>query len=207
MKKLIIIGAGGHGKVVADIALLLNRYKKIAFLDDNENIKTALSFKVIGKTDMASLYINEYDFFIAVGNSYLRRKFTENLISMGANLATLIHPSAIIGSDVQIGLGTVIMAGAVVNCLSRIGCGCIINTKSSVDHECAIDDYVHLSPGVTLSGNVSVGRGSWLCSGSIISNDLKIVAETIIGAGAVVIKDIITPGVYVGNPAKFIKGI
>jgi len=203
--KLLIIGAGGHGKVIADIAASLRRYNYIAFLDDNEKLTTALGYNILGKTEGAFRYIDEYDFFVAIGDSSTRKKFIENLISTGAHITTLIHPSAIIGSQVQIGIGTVIMAGVTINCSTQIGIGCILNTKCSVDHDCKIEDYVHLSPGAVLSGRVSVGRETWLCMSSAICNGVNICADSIIGAGCVVIRDINEPGTYVGVPAKKIK--
>jgi sugar O-acyltransferase (sialic acid O-acetyltransferase NeuD family) len=108
----------------------------------------------------------------------------------------------VIAEDVSIGAGTVIMPNAVVNTGCKIGCHCIINTASTVDHDDTISDYVHLSPGVHLSGTVSIGEESWLCTGAVVSNNLNICNGCIVGAGSVVIRDIGTPGTYYGVPAK-----
>lgn len=200
--KLIIIGAGGHGKVVADIAIKINKWRSIAFLDDDESIKTNLGLMVIGKTYDISTYKDEADFFVAVGNNAARENIQEKLITYGVSIASLIHPYAIIGTDVEIGIGTAVMAGVVINSSSKIGKGCIINTSSSIDHDNVIEDYVHISPGANLAGTVKVGKGSWLGMGSTISNNVNICSGCILGAGAVAVKDITEPGTYVGTPVR-----
>lgn len=202
--KLIIIGAGGHGKVVADIAIKTNKWQNIAFLDDESN-KTNLGIMVIGKTNDVSKYKDEADFFVAIGNNAARENIQEKLIANGVSIAILIHPYAIIGADVEIGIGTAVMAGVVINSSSKIGKGCIINTNSSIDHDNIIEDYVHISPGANLAGTVKVGRGSWLGIGSTISNNVSICSGCILGAGAVAVKDITEPGTYVGVPVRKIN--
>ena len=198
--KLIIIGASGHGKVVADIAIKMNKWQSIAFLDDDQAIKTSKGLEVIGKTADAFTYKDEADFFVAIGNNAIREKVQEKLIEEGLNVVSLIHPSAIIGTDVEVGIGTAVMAGVVINTSTRIGKGCIINTSSSLDHDNVIEEYVHISPGVNLAGTVKVGKGSWLGIGSVVSNNVNICIDCKVGAGAVVVKDITEPGTYVGVP-------
>ena len=119
-----------------------------------------------------------------------------------SRLVSLIHPSAVIGSHVEIGLGTVVMAGAVINYGSRIGKGCIVNTCASVDHDCVIGDYVHVAVGSHVCGIVSIGSGTWLGAGSTVSNNLNICDNCMVGAGAVVIRDISEAGTYIGVPAQ-----
>jgi sugar O-acyltransferase (sialic acid O-acetyltransferase NeuD family) len=200
--KLIIIGASGHGKVVADIAIKMNKWQSIAFLDDDESIKTSMVLEVIGKTTDAFTYKDEADFFVAIGNNLTREKVQEQLMDEGMSVVSLIHPSAVIGSDVEIGTGTVVMAGVVINSSTRIGKGCIINTSSSLDHDNVIEDYVHISPGASLAGTVRVGRGSWIGIGSVVSNNVNICSGCKVGAGAVVVKDITESGTYVGVPVR-----
>ena len=200
--KLIIIGASGHGKVVADIAIKMNKWQRIAFLDDDESIKTSMGLKVIGKMADAFTYKDEADFFVAIGKNATREKVQGKLMDQGMTVVKLIHPSAVIGTDVEIGMGTVVMAGVVINSSSRIGEGCIINTSSSLDHDNIIEDYVHISPGASLAGTVKVGRGSWIGIGSVISNNVNICSGCKVGAGAVVVKDITEPGTYVGVPVR-----
>lgn len=201
-EKLIIIGASGHGKVVADIAIKMNKWQSIAFLDDDESIKTSMGLEVIGKTADAFAYKDEADFFVAIGSNETREKIQEKLIDEGLNVVSLIHPSAVVGTDVEIGIGTAVMAGVVTNSSTRIGKGCIINTSSSLDHDNVIEDYVHISPGVNMAGTVKVGKGSWIGIGSVVSNNVNICSGCKVGAGAVVVKDITEPGTYVGVPVR-----
>lgn len=190
--KLTIIGASGHGKVVADIARL-NGYDAIEFLDDDEKLTTCGEYPVVGRTDRPV----DNDVFVAIGNADIRER-----LSRDRNLVTLIHPKAVIANGVEIGEGTVIMAGVVINSGAKVGCGCIINTASSIDHDCHIGDYVHVSVGSHLCGTVVVGNKTWVGAGATVSNNVNICGSCMIGAGAVVIKDIDEPGTYVGVPAK-----
>jgi sugar O-acyltransferase (sialic acid O-acetyltransferase NeuD family) len=201
-KRLIIIGASGHGKVVADIAQKMKIWDKIEFLDDNEEIKMALNLRVVGKSTDIAKYIHDSDVFVAIGGNSTREKVFNQLESIGATIPTLIHPTSIIGPDVNIGLGTVIMAGVVINCCTTIGKGCIINTSSAIDHDNVIGDFVHVSPGASLAGTVNVGRLTWIGIGAIVINNISIVQDCIIGAGAVVVNDINACGIYIGVPAK-----
>jgi len=199
---LLIIGASGHGKVVADIALKSNQWETIAFLDEDESIKSCLGLEVIGKASDVFTYKQEVDFFVAIGNNAKRERIQEKLTNEGLSVVALIHPSAVIGTDVEIGKGTVIMAGAVINSSTKIGNGCIINTGATVDHDNIIEDYVHVSPGVSIAGSVRIDNGTWLGIGSVVSNNISICDKCIIGAGTVVIKNITEPGTYVGVPGR-----
>lgn len=200
--KLLIIGASGHGKVAADIALKMNSWQSISFLDDNENLEFSLGLEVIGKSNEAIKHINDFDIFVGIGNNAIRKKVQESLELEGARIPTLIHPNATLGEQVEVGSGTAVMAGVVINCCTQIGKGCIINTGSTIDHDNLIEDYVHISPGVHLAGTVQVGKGSWIGIGSSISNNIKITNNSIVGAGSVVVRDIINAGTYVGVPVK-----
>ncbi|PAE38163.1 acetyltransferase [Bacillus sp. 7884-1] len=200
--KLLIIGASGHGKVVADIALKMNKWESIAFLDDNENVKSSMGIEVIGRSSDACMHVEDYDIFVGIGNNSTREKIQKELELIGASIPILIHPSAIIGEQVVLGAGTVVMARTVINCCSIIGNGCIINTGVTIDHDNFIDDYVHISPGANLAGTVKIGKGTWIGIGSIIINNITIYSGIKVGAGAVVVKDITDTGIYVGVPAR-----
>lgn len=202
--RLLIIGASGHGRVVADIALKMNKWQSIAFLDDNESIKEPMGIKVIGKSADAFKYIADCDIFVGVGDNVAREGILSNLKAVGASVPVLIHPNAVIGELVQLGHGTVIMAGVVINCCTRIGEGCIVNTGATIDHDNIIEDYVHVSPGVNIAGAVKIGRGTWLGIGSVVSNNVDITSGCTVGAGAVVVKDITEVGTYVGIPARMV---
>lgn len=197
MKKLVIIGASGHGKVVADIAIK-NGYNEIIFLDDDESICECGSYPIVGKSSEAGTI--DADIIIGIGNAGVRKRIQESIPD--EKMTTLIHPDAVVADDVVIGAGTVVMAGAVINPGARIGKGCIINTCSSVDHDCEVGDYVHIAVGSHLCGTVSVGNETWIGAGAIVNNNVSICPNCMIGAGAVVIKEIKESGTYVGVPAK-----
>lgn len=198
MKRLVIIGASGHGKVVADIALKVG-YEDIVFFDDNEGIKECAGFPVVGKVAQAELM--EGDKCVAIGNAKIRERIQEKM----DGVVTLIHPEAVISRRVSIGLGSVVMAGAVVNSDAVIGKGCIINTGSSVDHDCKIGNFVHVSVGAHVAGACEIGKGTWIGAGAIVSNNVNICDNCMIGAGAVVIRDIMEEGTYAGVPARKVK--
>lgn len=200
MKKLIIIGASGHGKVVADIAIK-NGYEKIEFLDDDESLQSCGRYPVLGKSQDVKKIIG--DVIVAIGNAKIRQRIQESIDN--GRLSTLIHPDAVISDDVEIGKGSVIMAGAVVNPGTVIGAGCIINTSSSIDHDCTVHDYVHISIGSHVAGTVEIGRCTWIGAGATVSNNVKICSNCMIGAGAVVVGDIRNAGTYIGVPARRIE--
>ena len=193
-KRLIIIGASGHGKVVADIALL-NGYTNISFLDDDETVKECAGFPVVGKTVEAKFI--DCDKFVAIGNAKIRERIQSEIETV-----SLIHPDAVIGRNVEIGKGTVIMAGCVINPETKIGEGCILNTGSSVDHDCEISDFVHVAVGAHICGTVKVGKRTWVGAGATVSNNINICEDVIVGVGAVVIKDITEKGTYIGVPSR-----
>ena len=199
MKQLVIIGASGHGKVVADIAKR-NGYDDIVFLDDNGNLTECGGYPVVGKSSDVSGF--HCDIIVAIGNANIRKKIQERLEAEGHSIPILIHPNAVIAENVRIGTGTVIMAGVVVNPGTVIGKGCIINTCSSVDHDCEVGDYVHIAVGSHLCGTVTVKNETWIGAGATISNNVSICPDCMIGAGAVVISDIKEAGTYVGVPVR-----
>ncbi len=196
--RLVILGAGGHGKVVADIAVK-NGYQEIVFLDDNAE-GYCLGFPIKGCCEKALKYDDgETDFVIAVGNNEIRKEIAEKY---KVNWATLIHPSAQIGLDVKLGQGSVVMAGAVINPSAVIGRHCIINTCAVVEHDNVLEDYVHISPNAVLGGTVYVGERTHVGIGATVKNNIKICESCVIGAGAVVIKQIFRGG-YTSESRRF----
>ena len=199
-KKLLIIGAGGHGKVVADVAKSMNKYEEICFLDDN--ITKRFIYPILGKIEEAFKYVDTHDFFVAIGNHNVRQSIME---SLNVDCATLIHANSIIGSNVKIGKGCVIMPGTVINAGTTIGNGVIVNTSSSVDHDCEINDFCHISVGAHVCGTVSIGTRTWMGAGATVINNINICNDCMIGAGAGVISDINEFGTHVGVPACKVK--
>lgn len=197
MKRLLIIGASGHGKVVADIATKCG-YTDIVFLDDDETVKWCGKYPVTAKSDLIKEL--DGDVVVAVGNAAIRQKLMGKIDEN--RMVSLIHPNAVVAEDVEMGEGSVVMAGAVINPGSRLGKGCIVNTASSIDHDCKLGDYVHVAVGAHLAGNVEVGERSWIGAGATVSNNVRICGGCMVGAGAVVVKNIKEGGTYVGVPAR-----
>ena len=199
-KRLVIIGAGGHAKVVANVAEL-NGYTDIVFLCEDPDLKEFIGYPVVGNSSNYDGY-EDWDFIIAIGNCEDRERIYNNLETKGLNIVTLIHPSAVIADSVKIGKGTVVMVGAIINPYSEIGNGCIINTAATIDHDNIISDFTHISVGAHLGGTVNVGKCTWVGIGAIVSNNKNICGKCIVGAGAVVTKDITECGTYLGIPAR-----
>lgn len=202
MKTLGIIGASGHGKVVADIAKKMG-YDDILFFDDDPTAVCCGTYPVIGTSQ--DVISNCCDVFIAIGNPFVRGRLLERLEEVQRVMPVLVHPNAVVAGDVKLGAGTVVAAGAVINPGSRIGKGCIINTCSSVDHDCVINDYVHIAVGAHVAGTVHIGHHTWIGAGATVSNNIDICASCMIGAGSVVCKSIVEEGTYVGVPVRKIK--
>lgn len=196
--KLLIIGAGGHGKVALDIAK--HYYKNIVLADDNK-VGEVLSCKIVGKVKDV-LQGEKCDFFVALGDNKVREQVYLEFVKNGFTPISLVHPSAIIAEDVIVGKGSVIMAGAVINPSVKIGIGCIVNTCASIDHDCEILEFTHLCPGTHFAGSVKVGRYNTFGVGTVVINNITICDNVNFGAGAVVVKDIVNAGTYIGVPAK-----
>lgn len=199
-ESVVIIGAGGHGKVVADIVLKAGDHVQ-GFLDDNfEADEKFIGFPILGRIDDFINFLNAR-FVIAIGNAQVRENIAEKL--QGVSWYTAIHPKAVISEiDTLIGEGTVVMAEAVINAAAKIGKHCIINTGAIVEHDNYIEDFVHVSVGARLAGNVHIGKETWIGIGATVSNNISICEKCVIGAGAVVINNIDTSQTYVGVPAK-----
>lgn len=202
-QQVIVIGAGGHGKVVADIVLSRGDVL-LGFLDDTREAGENLyGIPVLGKICDYVNYPNA-KFVIGIGGANARRSIAKRLEGVG--WYTAIHPTAVISSmDTEIGEGTVVMAGAIVNPCAKVGKHCILNTASSIDHDNRIGDFTHISVGAHLAGTVTVGEAVWVGVGATVSNNLDICDNCFIGAGAVVVRSITEPGTYVGVPARRIK--
>lgn len=199
--RLIIIGAGGHGKVIADNAAK-NGYTDICFVDDHAT-GSCMGFPVIGiGADISALNDGKTDFIIGVGSNEIRKRIAE---AHDVNWVTLIHPSAQIAMNVSIGKGTVVMANTVINACATVGEHCIINTGAIVEHDNVIGDYAHISPNVALGGTVWVGDLTHVGIGAVVRNNIRICDMCTIGAGAVVVKDIKSRGTHVGVPSRIIR--
>lgn len=210
LSRLLILGAGGHGKVIAECAVTLGIYRAIAFLDDDQkaNKKSVLSsYPVIGTFCDAVNFTHEFsEAFVAVGNNRLRVELITYLTNIGYKLPYLIHPASYVSKFAHLESGTVIMAGAVVNTDAHIGVGGIINTGASVDHDCVLGMGVHLSPGARLGGTVTVGDYAWVCMGASVVNNVRVGEGAVVAAGAVVIGDVGDGVLVTGVPSRERKG-
>lgn len=197
-KTLVMLGAGGHAKVCYEIAREMKKWDEVIVLDDNPMNDF---FEISGKIKD----VNKYplaDFFVAIGDNNIRSKVLAKLFNNNNSIATLIHPGATISPSVTIGHGTVLMAGVVINANTHIGMGCILNTACTIDHDNLIQNYVHISPGVHTAGSVKIDELTWIGIGSTISNNVHVTASVKVGAGGLIINDILESGAYIGSPVK-----
>ncbi|TMX44384.1 acetyltransferase [Vibrio rotiferianus] len=202
MKSCAILGASGHGKVVAEIAEL-NGYQNITFFDDRWPSLTSVEhWDVYGDTAALLATANEYDVVVvAIGHNATRCMKQRELSAAGASFDVLVHPSAVISKYANIKAGTVVMANAIVNPFSHIGASCIINTSSIVEHDCKLAEGVHISPNTSLAGGVEVGENSWVGIGCQVKQLVVIGRDVIVGAGSTVVNLIPDFQTVVGSPA------
>ncbi|MFD9626502.1 acetyltransferase [Peribacillus muralis] len=207
MKKIVIIGAGGHSKVLQDIIRALDGYRLMAILDDQYKVlkkKEDLYFGPI--SSFKDLFIHfECKLIIAIGKNETRMKLVNELNVNAMNYETVSHPTAVIGQDVIIGSGTVIMPNVVLNAGAKIGNHVILNTASVIEHDAHLNDFVHIAPNATLTGAARIGTGTLIGAGATVIPSIKIGEWCTIGAGSTVITDVPDEATAVGSPAKIIK--
>ncbi|UAA39665.1 acetyltransferase [Paraneptunicella aestuarii] len=205
MNKLAIVGAGGHGKVVADAAITSSLYAHIVFVDDRyQEMVTQLGYGVVGDDSCIPDLISQgYEFVVAIGDNLIRASKFALLKSEGANFATVIHKSAVISSSAEIGKGTVVFAGVCINPDAKVGNNSIINTNATIEHDCVVGDHVHLAPGTILTGGCQIGDYSLLGAGAVSIPYKTIGSRTVVGAGAVIVEDIPDSVIASGIPAKW----
>jgi len=202
-----VIGGGGHAKVVISVLKKLKSYQILGYFDA-VNRGSILGIVYLGNDQQLPELKKKHpacSAVLGIGNvdiSDLRYKIAQTLLALGFDFQPIISPDAIVNEEVKIGQGAVILDGVVVNSGTVIGAFAILNTKSSIDHDCSIGDFAHIAPGVTLSGCVSVGRGSLIGAGATVIQGKKIDENCLIGAGSVVVGDVEGPGIYFGVPAR-----
>lgn len=204
MKKILIVGTGGHGKVVLDCILARGEYAVVEFATNAEHSERFCGYPVHDESALSlSDIATKYDAVtVAIGDNKARLQKIDSLLVAGAIVPPIIHPSSSVSLYSEIGDGTQIMAFAVVNASARIGRGCIINTAAIVEHDCILGDGVHMSPQTSIGGGTSIGSFSWLCIGSTMSDHIKATENVVLGAGSTLIKDAEVAGLYVGSPAN-----
>jgi sugar O-acyltransferase (sialic acid O-acetyltransferase NeuD family) len=207
-RSLLILGCGGHGRVVADAARACG-YDRIAFLDDAcDDMAVPPDLTVLGPFDALLDCAHDWPNAIAaIGDNAKRLDLFSRLARAGFHRPALVHPSAVISSGADIRDGVFIGALAAVNVGARIGEAVIVNTGARVDHDCEIGAASHIAPGATLSGGVTVGDRAWLGTGCSVRQNVKIGADTVVGVGAAVVSDLASGHTYVGVPARPLAGI
>jgi sugar O-acyltransferase (sialic acid O-acetyltransferase NeuD family) len=192
---MILYGASGHAKVIADI-LRANQVEIRELFDDNEQIKSLQGISVVRPHE------TEDELIISIGNNAIRKKI---VTTYSYKYGVAIHPSAIVSPSAIIGEGSVVMQGAIIQADVVIGKHCIVNTGATIDHECSIGDYVHLSPNASLCGNVTVGEGAWIGAGTTVIPGVEIGSWATIGAGSTVVRDIPQNVIAFGCPCQVTK--
>lgn len=204
MDKVVIIGGGGHAKVVIDILLSEKKYEVVGFVAPSSEVKEICGIPYIGSgSDTDSLVEKGINHFIvAVGDNKLRKHLFDKYKKEGMQPVNAISPTATVSIYSEIGTGVVVMSGAVINAYAVIENNVIVNTLAGVDHDCVIESHSHIGPGTTLTGNIKVGEGVFFGAKSCATPNVKIGDWAIIGAGAVLISDINSDMTVVGIPAK-----
>lgn len=210
MRRIIVVGAGGHAQVIADIVLSRaahgDELTLLGFVDDDPALagRELLGAPVFGPIAMLKT-IRHDAVVVGIGDNRRRAAIFDQLRAQGEVLAVLAHPRATLAADVKIGLGTVVMAGAVINTQAVIGHNTIVNTGATIDHHAHLGAHVHVAPGVHLGGTVTLGEGAFLGVGVNVIPNRAIGAWTTVGAGATVIQNLPDRVVAVGTPARVIK--
>ena len=204
MTKLVIIGAGGHGAVAADAALLMNKWQEVVFLDDKDfGGNKVLGLPVVGRgADWAGMIAEATEFFVAIGSNTRRQEIMADIDGGQGAIATIVHPSATVSPFASVAPGALVCAGALINPRAVIGAGAIVNTGATVDHDCVLGDSVHISPGANIGGEVSVGARTWVGIGAAVKQCVRIAEDVVVGAGAVVVSDVAASVTVIGVPAK-----
>jgi sugar O-acyltransferase (sialic acid O-acetyltransferase NeuD family) len=204
MGSLAILGAGGHGRVVADSAEAAG-WSPIRFFDDRTATSAGLPWPVAGGlADLLDMAAGTA-FIVGIGDNSSRLAHHHSLVQAGLEPVSVVHPWAVVSSRAAIGRGAIIVGGAVVNIGCRLGEAVIVNTGSVIDHDCVLDDGVHVSPGAILAGGVCIGAESWIGAGAVVREGITIGSRCRIGAGAVVVKPVADGHTVVGNPACLLE--
>ena len=208
--RVVIVGAGGHGQVVADIFAVSKDAKAatevVGYVDDRSSLldTTFMGVPVLGSLAL----LDQIDFdalVVAVGDNETRAALTRSLESGGAEFAVARHPSAILARGVTLGDGSMVCAGVIVNTGSRVGCGVILNTGCTVDHHTAIGDFAHIAPGVHMGGEVEIGERAFVGIGAVVLPRVRLGAGSTVGAGAVVTRDVPAGATVTGVPARIVR--
>jgi len=208
--KVLVLGAGGHGQVVADILRSQQaageELRFAGYLDDRQSSRPNRDSTILGAIHQWSSVTHDA-VIVAIGDNATRKKRFDELTAAGARFVVARHPSTTVASEISIGAGSMLCAGVIINTRACIGANTIINTAASIDHHCRIGDHAHIAPGVRLGGNVEVGEGALLGIGAIVLPGIKVGAWATVGAGAVVTEDVAAGTTVVGVPARVLTPV
>jgi len=204
--RLAILGASGHGKVVADTAEAAG-WKGVVFFDDAwPDLQDNGPWLVKGDTNALMDTLGEYDgVVVGIGNNAIRANKQVKLVNAGASVVNIVHPDATVSPHAQVGSGSVVFAQAVVNACATVGAGVIVNTGSVIEHDCVVGDFSHISPNAVLAGGARLQEQCWVGAGASVRQLLEIGKAAVVGMGAVVTKDVPGGSVVAGNPARVLK--
>ncbi len=212
MSKIVIFGASGHARVVLDIIKRMDQYEVIGIIDGSDcgSRESIFNHRILGCDEDLPRIIDDFGVdcgIIAVGDNYRRCMIHRKIIGMcpGFKLGTAVHPGASMAEDVTVGEGSVVMAGAVINSGCRIGRSCILNTNCSLDHDSEMEDFSSFAPGVTAGGNVTIATCSAISIGAIIKHGVRVGEHAVVGAGAIVMRDVPSFTVSYGQPCRVIR--
>lgn len=196
----MILGAGGHARVVAD-ACESSQRRVAGFLGPEGGLDGIPHLGGDERLEDAG-FASSHDFVVGVGDQQLRTDLSRALLDRGANLVTVVHAAAVVAPSVELGPGSVVFAGAVVNPGCQLGGWVIVNTNATVDHDARLARGVHVCPGATLAGDVTCGESAFIGTGASVIRGIEIGARAVVGAGAVVIEDVPPDATVVGVPAR-----
>lgn len=205
--RIVVIGAGGHARSVCDVLLQAGAHQVVGLIDGGQ-AEGFFGLPVLGGDDILPGLLARGEAqgaLVGIGSNAVRRRITASLMEMGYEMVTAISPRAFLSAHASIGAGSVMMPGAVAGPCCRIGEGCILNTNCNVDHDTMVEDFCHIAPGVSISGNVHIGDGSFLGTGANVIDGIRIGQHVMLGAGGVAVRDIPEGCTAVGVPARIIK--
>lgn len=184
VKRLVIVGAGGHGRAIAEIVLLLQVHELTGFLDDSATGEVMCGVKVIGLAESLVAHAERADeFIVAIGNNRLREALCARAEAAGLALATIVHPRATVAPSARVGSGSAIMAGSVVGTEAFLGKAVIINSGAVVDHHCVVEDFGHVGAGATMAGGSSLGRRAWMQAGASLGYRVSVANDDVLNPG------------------------
>lgn len=198
-KDIVIIGGGGHAKACIDVVQSTNLYNIIGYVDKEPKLDTKFNISYLGTDDILDKYIRDCSFLIGVGqikNPQPRINIFEKMLKKGAKFPSIVSASAYVSKYAEIGIGTIIMHGAILQANVRVGNNCIINDRTVLEHDVIVGNHCHISTSAILNGEVEIGTSTFVGSGCIVKNGTKICEKVIVGMGAVVLRDILDEGLF-----------